>query len=61
MDFGLQFVLQIATQALETRLPPELEERDETFFTKADATLDLYALGEKQEFCVKVVSNGKRL
>ena len=23
--------------------------------------LDLFALGEKQEFCVKVVSNGKRL
>ena len=28
----------------------ELEEKDETFFTGADVTLDLCALGEKQEF-----------
>ena len=55
LDFGLQFV----TQALETRLPPELEEKDETFNTEADATLDLHALGKKQEFCVEAVSNGK--
>ena len=46
LDFGLQFVLQIATQALKTRLISELEEKDETFFTGADATLDLHALGE---------------
>ena len=30
------------------------------FFTEADATLDLYVLGEKQGFCVEVVPNGKR-
>ena len=58
MDVGLQFVFYIATQTLETRLSSELEEKDETFFTGADATLDLCALGEKQEFCVEVVSNG---
>ena len=61
LNFGLQFVLQIATQALKTRLISELEEKYETFFTGADATLDLYALGEIQELRVKVVSNGKRL
>ena len=31
------------------------------FFTGADATLDLCALGEKQEFCVEVVPNGKSM
>ena len=61
LDFGLQFVMQIAKQALETRLLYELEEKDETFFTRADATLDICALGEKQEFCVEVVPNGKKL
>ena len=61
MDFGLEFALQIARQALEQRLLPELEEKDETFFTGAVATVDLCALGEKQEFCVEVVSNGKRV
>ena len=61
LNFGLQIVLQIATQALETRLSSELEEKDETFFTGADATLDLCALDEKREFCVEVVSNEKRL
>ena len=61
LDFGLQFALQIATQALETRLLSELEEEDETFFTGADGTLDLCALDKKLEFCVEVVSNGKRL
>ena len=61
LDFGLQFALQIATQALETRLLSALEEKDETFFTGADATLDLHALGEIQELHVEVVSNGKRL
>ena len=43
LDFGLQFALQIATQALETRPLSELEEKDEAFFTGADATLDLCA------------------
>ena len=47
MDFELEFALQIASQALEARLLPELEEKDETFFTVADKTLDLCALGEK--------------
>ena len=61
LDFGLQFALQIATRALETRLLSELEEKNETFFTGADATLDLRVLDEKQQFCVEVVSNGKRL
>ena len=57
----LEFALQIARQALETRLLSELEEKDENFFTGADAMLDLCALGEKQEFCVEVVHNVKRL
>ena len=57
---GLEFALQIAGQALEQRLFAELEEKDETFFTVADATLDLCALGEKQEFWVEVVPNRKR-
>ena len=61
MDFGWQFALQIATQALETRLLSELEEKDETLFTRADVTLYLCALSEKQEFCVEVVPNKKRL
>ena len=61
MDFGWQFALQIATQALETRLLSELEEKDETFFTRADVTLYLCPLSEKQEFCVEVVPNKKRL
>ena len=60
MDFELEFALQIARQALETRLISELEEKHETFFTGADATLDLCALGEKQEFCVELVHNGMR-
>ena len=58
MDVRLQFVFYIAMQALETRLSSKLEEKGETFFTGADATLDLCALGEKQKFCVQVVSNG---
>ena len=49
LDFGLEFALQIARQALEQRLLTELEEKDETFFTRADVTLDLWALSEKQE------------
>ena len=53
--------MQIARQALETRLLSVLEEKDETFFTGADTTLDLCALGEKQEFYVEVDPNGKRL
>ena len=61
LDFGLEFALQIARQALEPRLLSELEEKDEKFFTGADATVDLCVLGEKQEFCVEVVSNGKRV
>ena len=31
------------------------------FFTRENATLDLCAVGDKQEFWVEVVSNGKRL
>ena len=50
LDFGLEFALQIARQALEQRLLAELEEKDETFFTRADVTLDLCALGEKHQF-----------
>ena len=57
----LEFALQIARQALETRLLSELEEKDETFFIGADATLGLRSLGAKQRFCVEVVSNGKKL
>ena len=60
MDFGLEFTLQIARQALEQRLLAELEDKDETFFTRADVTQDLYALGEKQEFWVEVFPNRKR-
>ena len=60
LDFGLEFALQIARQALEQRLLAELEEKDETFFTGADATLDLCALGQKQEFWVELVPNRKR-
>ena len=47
MDFGSQFALQIARQALEQRLLAELEEKDEALFTRADATLDLCTLGKK--------------
>ena len=60
MDSELEFALQITRQALEARLLSELEEKDEIFFTGADATLDLSALGEKQEFYVEVIPNGKR-
>ena len=60
LDFGLEFALQIARQALEQRLLAELEEKDETFFTRADVTLDLCALGKKQEFWVEVFRNRKR-
>ena len=37
-DFELEFAMQIARQALETKLLSELEEKDETFFTRANAT-----------------------
>ena len=47
LDFGLEFALQIARQALEQRLLAELEEKDEALFTRADATLDLCTLGKK--------------
>ena len=50
LDFGLKFTFQIARQALEQRLLDELEEKDETFFTGADVTLDLCALEKKQNF-----------
>ena len=60
LDFGLKFTFQIARQALEQRLLDELEEKDETFFTGADVTLDLCALGEKQEFWAEVFPNRKR-
>ena len=50
LDLRLEFALQVARQALEQSLLSELEEKDEAFLTGADATLDLCALGEKQEF-----------
>ena len=59
LDFRLEFGLQFVRQVLETRLLSELEEKDETFFTGADATLDVCTLGEKQEFCIKVLPNVK--
>ena len=37
-----------------------ISRKDGIFFTRADATLDLIALGEKQEFWVEVVPNWKR-
>ena len=59
LDFRLEFGLQFVRQVLETRLLSELEEKDETFFTGADATLDVCALDEKQGFCIKVLLNVK--
>ena len=59
LDFRLEFGLQFVRQVLETRLLSELEEKDETFFTGADATLDVCALCEKQEFCIEVLPNVK--
>ena len=50
LDFGTEFALPNARQALEQRLLAELKEKDETFFTGADVTQDLCALGEKQDF-----------
>ena len=50
MDLGLEFTLQIARQALEQTLLSELEEKDGTFFTGVDATVEFCALGEKEEF-----------
>ena len=50
MDLALEFTLQIARQALEQTLLSELEEKDGTLFTGADATLEFCALGEKEEF-----------
>ena len=61
LNFELEFVLQIARQALVTMLLSELEEKDETFFTGADVTLHLCPLGKKQEYYVEVIPNGKRL
>ena len=58
--FGLEFALQIARQALKQRLLAELEEKDKTFFTGVDVTLDLCGLGKKQEFWVEVFRNRKR-
>ena len=52
--------MKIARQALEQRLLAELEEKDETFFTGADVTLDLCALGEKQDFWAEVFPYRKR-
>ena len=48
LDFRLEFALETLRQALEQRLLAELEEKDETFFTGADVTIELCALGEKQ-------------
>ena len=52
--------MQIATQALESSVLSELDEKYEIFFTETDATLDLCTLGQKQEFCVEVIPIGKR-
>ena len=60
LDFGLEFTFQIARQALEQRLLDELEEKDETFFTGADVTLDLCALEKKTEFWEEVFPYRKR-
>ena len=60
LNFGLEFALQIARQALEQRLLAELEEKDKTFFSAADVTLDLCALGEKQELWAEVFPDRKR-
>ena len=60
LDFGLEFALQIARQALERRRLAELEEKGETFFNEADAILGLCTLEEKQEFWVEVVPNRKQ-
>ena len=51
--------MQIATQALESSVLSELDEKYEIFFTETDATLDLCTL-QKQEFCVEVIPIGKR-
>ena len=48
LGFGLEFVLQIAKQAPKTVPLSELEEKDKTFITVTDATLDLCTLGEKR-------------
>ena len=42
MDVGLEFPLQIARQALEQRLLAELEEKDETLFTGAQAFIQAF-------------------
>ena len=60
LDFGLEFALQIARQALERRRLAELEEKGETFFNEADAILGLCRLEEKQEFWVEIVPNRKQ-
>ena len=52
--------MQIATQALESTVLSELDEKYEIFFTETDATLDLCTLGQKKEFCVEVIPIGKR-
>ena len=49
MDFESEFASKIARKALETRLLSELEEKDETLFTGADATIHLWAHGEKKD------------
>ena len=60
LSFKLEFAFPITVQALEVSLLSELNLKDETFFAEADVTLDLCALGKKQEFCAEVVPNGKR-
>ena len=60
LGFWLEFALQVARQALEQRQLAELEEKDETFFTGADTTLDFCGLGGKQEFWTKVAPNRNR-
>ena len=41
MEFRLEFDLQISREAPEARLLSKLEEKDDIFFTGADATLEL--------------------
>ena len=60
LDFGLEFALQISRQALKQRLLAELEKKNEIFFSGADVTLHLCALGEKQEFWLEFFLNRKR-
>ena len=49
IGFWVRICLEDCKKALETRLLSELEEKDETLFTGADATIHLWAHGEKKD------------